>query len=158
MKKIHRLCSTVLVDRQFYLIVRKGLRYILIYNNVKSELYDITEYIEYPINEYTFSSNLYIIMLIHGNDMWCMYRNIMKDTMNKSPKISSNVELFKVVSTNGCEYYTYDGFAIIYIKKSLTTLICYYESDIIKVMKTTPAMDATKVLPIVMKLKKDIEG
>jgi len=28
----------------------------------------------------------------------------------------------------------------------------------IKVMKTTPAMDATKIIPLVMKLKKEIKG
>ena len=28
----------------------------------------------------------------------------------------------------------------------------------IKVMKTTPAMDATKIIPLVIKLKKEIEG
>ena len=28
----------------------------------------------------------------------------------------------------------------------------------LKVMKTTPAMEATKIIPLVMKLKKDIEG
>jgi len=100
-----------------FTLVQQGTRFVLVYSNHFKRNYDITEYLLYPIQEYTFVMSINQVAVIHSTGMFVLFMSN-EGFLIKTKNLAETPEIWNILKSTPFEVHLFIDQTIIHILQS----------------------------------------